>query len=231
MEDREERGAVRNLERVRADVSGGAFPRPPMLPVVATLTLFVGLSLGMALAPRAPTPTTATATQFGAPFVAPTAPPSPGTLETTAFATALAVQPASPPPGGIAVSQAIAAAEEAYGISDADIVDVSLVDNSETYSDPSRAHLWSWQIQVRTSVADCSTPIGVRIVLPGGSPASVTFGYEPGSSPEVVTIASPDVVTFYACGLTGTITVDYLTGRVVSMFAEQSWSIAGPPGP
>jgi hypothetical protein len=206
MEERDERGPVQDLERVSGNFEGGAFPRPPILPVVATLALLVGLSLGLALAPRAPTPTTATATQFGAASVAPTVPPSPHTLETTAFATAPPTAAASPPLGGIPVSQAIAAAEEAFGIADAAIADVSLVDNGTFYSDPSSGHLWSWQIVVRELPSQFCVPwadgaSGYVMIVPDGSP-------EP--QPSSVTTTGP-------CRATGLIMVDYLTGRAVMM--------------
>jgi hypothetical protein len=189
VDDRYDPGVPAELERIKPSLGGGAFPHPPVLPVVAVLTLFVGLSIGFGLAARdgaAPTQ----------PAIAPTLPVTqPSTAAPTApevFATDIIcwgdggacggfivvtpppVVTVTAPPGGVTVTEAIAAAEKTYGISDSDIVDVRLVDNSDYYNDPSRADLWVWEIVVR-GPGEVACAGSSRIVLPDGSGSYVTY--------------------------------------------------------
>jgi hypothetical protein len=218
VDDRYDPGAPADLERVRPSLGGGAFPHPPVLPVVAVLTLFIGLSIGFGLAPRAgdgsaqssgPTTSLPPLRSPGLTEPAPSDTSYPiicwgdgGACGPFILVTPPPVVTTTAPPNGVTVMQAIAAAEDTYGIPESDIVDVRLVDNSDYYTDPLRSDLWVWEIVVRG---------------PGEVPCADSSDYftytheEPGATAFIsrMVIADPchddmDVVV-----------VDYLTGQVL----------------
>ena len=109
MDDRVDSRIPAKLERVSSKrIDGGAFRRFPILPVVAVVTFFLGLSLGLELAPKGATERVPTS----APSAVPASPSATVTLSPTPLA--------SPPAGGVTMGQAIAAVKAAFPIEDSD---------------------------------------------------------------------------------------------------------------
>jgi hypothetical protein len=165
MDDRLDPRNPPGLERLRPKVEGGAFPRPPLLPVVAVMTLLLGLSLGLALAPKQATVAGASPSPSASLELTPNPPTFPvdevtaqdyfcfgpgpcasfpGYLVITEEPTA----PPTPPAGGVTMAQAVASATKEFGFADKDVVAVRLVDNSQFYT-VSATDTWSWEIYVR----------------------------------------------------------------------------------
>jgi hypothetical protein len=217
VDDQYDPGVPADLERVRPNLGGGAFPHPPVLPVVAVLTLFIGLSIGFGLAPRAgdgsaeSSGPTASLPPLRSP--GPTAVPTEGSHPIICWGDGGACGPfilvtprpvvtTTAPPNGVTVTEAIAAAENTYGISESDIVDVRLVDNGDYYTDPLRSDLWVWEIVVR----------GPGDVPCADNPDSFTYTYEePGATAFISQVVIPDPCHDDM----DVIVVDYLTGQVL----------------
>jgi hypothetical protein len=145
--------APAELERVRSDIRGGAFPHPPVLPVVAVVALLFGLSLGAEFSPKpgptVPTtagtvaPPSATISRWPGLIANPTAPATiaPATDAPTAEASA-----ATPPAEGTTVAVAVTAAEKTFGIKPQDVLSVRLA-NGTSYLPAIDG--WVWEILVR----------------------------------------------------------------------------------
>lgn len=203
------------LEHVRSKVEGGAFPHPPILPVVAVLALLLGLSLGFGLAPKqaavsseSPSPTpplewTTNPPTF--PVDNPTAPdyfcwgaPPCASIPIVIYVTPEPTVPPSAPTGGVTMAQAVAAAKKAFKVADKDILAVRLVDGTQYYFGPSTDG-WFWEVVVRGPGA---IPCGG--ILPASESPSVTP--DPQASGEVYCIDEYDAVI-----------VDYRTGEALGM--------------
>lgn len=197
-----------DLERIRSSVGGGAFPHPPVLPIVAVLTLLLGLSIGFSLAPKegaGSTPSSTLASET--PHVATAAPTATATspkwgVPPIVYITPAPVVTTTPPPGGVTVTDALITAEDVYGFDESEVLDVRLVDNSQYYNDPARADLWVWEIVVK-----------------GPGPVACESTRLHGLEPSAV----PTVLTFQTSRLcqddTDVVVVDYLTGKVLALTA------------
>lgn len=202
-----------DVERVRPSLEGGAFPHPPILPVVAILTLLLGLGIGFGLAPRErPTPPSTQPT-VEKPKLPPTHAPAalwPGAIcfdvSRDGSGVATPTPAVSPPPGGVSPTIAIAAAMGAYGISEADIRAVRLVPvrielNLHYCDDPGRPYTWVWEIEVGGDSVPCPEPDPISTGNLIESPVPETSSYG------LPRTCSGDAVIF----------VDYLNGLALEM--------------
>jgi len=178
MEERIDGGAA-PLEPVRPRVDGGAFRRPPILPVASVFMLFAGLLIGSRLAP-APTPsasTVATATSLVAVATLPSVQPAPTAAQPSGetaddrsvpidFCIAdqdvlsndqectFPLTPATtdaPPSGAISLEQAMAKAKAKFATEVTSVVSAQLTDTSVYASGR-----WVWELTTRTAPA-CTT--------------------------------------------------------------------------
>lgn len=160
MRDRTDAETPAELERLRGRLDGGAFPHPPVLPVVAAVCLLFGLSFGLALAPKDPA-------SFEPATPAPTIPMSPATTEPVCMlgevcstpwpAVTIPVVPVgTAPSGGVSLAAAIESARRVYSFDDQDILSVTLTADGRTYWADSEFYVgpqgpgqWVWQIVLR----------------------------------------------------------------------------------
>lgn len=205
MDDRTDPRTPPQLERVSARFDGGAFRRPPVLPIVAVLALLLGLSLGYGLAPRE---TTASATTMATPSSpAVTVPPSseiavatfyvawpcldPTCVDTPAPIVVVPATPAPAPSGGLSLSEAVKAASQAWRpFGDSDVVSAELITMSVVSPAMEPSDRWVWALTVRGSDVPCSG--GVR---------------QAGASPRVAPLTCQADSWF--------ITIDYFSGELI----------------
>jgi hypothetical protein len=138
-----EQDAPAELERVRSDIRGGAFPHPPVLPVVAVVAVLFGISVGFGLAPRTPAATPRPTADLIA------VPTGPATAVPTGPATAVPTDgsPSYTPPGeGTTLAVAVTAAEKTFGIKAQDVISARLA-NGTAYLPAIDG--WVWEILVR----------------------------------------------------------------------------------
>jgi len=177
MDERVSRDEEPRLERLETRVDGGAFRRPPVLPIVAVVALLFGLSLGVGLVPKPVEPTPAPSASVASAVPAPTVSAAPLLVDVTASPADLhspslaAIVTSTPPKQGTTTAQAVAAAEKTFGIKAADVVSIRLVDGT-TY--PPAVVGWVWEIVVRgPGQVECGHVFVYPKPLPSYSPEPI----------------------------------------------------------
>ncbi len=167
------------LERLKTRVDGGAFRRPPVLPIVAVIALFAGLALGVGFVPKPVEPTPApSAAASTAPAATPArASEAPAIVEATAapsirhVPSLVAVATSTPPKGGTTTTQAVASAARTFGIKSQDVLSIRLV-NGTSYSPAVIG--WVWEIIVRgPGLVQCGTRFTYPKPAPSYSPEPI----------------------------------------------------------
>ncbi len=183
-------GAESGLERLRPRVNGGAFRRPPVLPVAFVFTLLAGVAIGVNLAPTpppspSPMPTLAAVAPTPSPTPSPTEVPTSysqaiepvrltysycddtdlSASSTFSYSTCTYFQrpasPGSPPSGSISIERAIAAARSQPGFTGGQVIWAQLTDNSGYFQPVDGSSLWVWELRIGGSIGPCATELVV----------------------------------------------------------------------
>jgi len=198
MDERDERARPADLEPLHPNVDGGAFRRPPILPIVGVLALVFGIAIGFGLAPKPGAASTAASTTPAAITLPEPASAGASGLGDAGFTIVWGGDgnqityhwaTSTQSPVGVSLGQAITAARKAWGIDETLIQSARVTggDGSYTYADGSPR--WVWEI-----------------VVGNGSDQRCASG----------ALSSPGDARAAVCQAFTVVTIDYLTGEPIA---------------
>jgi hypothetical protein len=189
MDERIEGEEITRAERRRR--SAGRWPVRPMIPLVALVTISVGLAAGYGLgakAVQAPTPPPQPS------IVASRLPPATPTASLAPIPTATPSTAETPPSGGLSIIEAMTALDRELGPSS--VLSARLIRYPAVSAD------WVWQLVVPYSAVDCGPGSELRAGLASGVSGSTASAAPSASTSPCRTISTTEMVLLdYRTGL------------------------------